>query len=120
MLIIAWTGGMLTNYKTVSASIEKLNNLEKQSEDGSLDQFTKKEAMMHRREMMKLQRNIGGIRSMGGLPDALFVIDIRREHIAVAEASKLGIPVIAVVDTNSNPDMANYVIPGNDDSVKCD
>ena len=113
-----WTGGMLTNYKTVSASIEKLNTLEKQSEDGSLEQFTKKEAMMHRREMMKLQRNIGGIRSMGGLPDALFVIDIRREHIAVAEAFKLGIPVIAVVDTNSNPDMANYVIPGNDDSVK--
>lgn len=113
-----WTGGMLTNYKTVSASIEKLNRLEKQSEDGSLDQFTKKEAMMHRREMMKLQRNIGGIRDMGGLPDALFVIDIRREHIAVAEAFKLGIPVIAVVDTNSNPDMADYVIPGNDDSVK--
>ena len=113
-----WMGGMLTNYKTVSASIEKLKELEKKSTDGSLDQFTKKEAMMRRREMLKLERNIGGIRDMGGLPDALFIIDIKHEHIAAAEAIKLGIPVIAVVDTNSDPSQADYVIPGNDDSVK--
>ena len=113
-----WMGGMLTNYKTVSASIEKLKELEKKSTDGSLDQFTKKEAMMRRREMLKLERNIGGIRDMGGLPDALFIIDINHEHIAAAEAIKLGIPVIAVVDTNSDPSQADYAIPGNDDSVK--
>lgn len=113
-----WLGGMLTNYKTIRQSIKRLRDLEVKSEDGTFDKLTKKEALMNRREMEKLDRSIGGIKDMGGLPDALFVIDVEHERIAICEANKLGIPVIAVVDTNSNPDGVDYVIPGNDDAIR--
>lgn len=112
-----WLGGMLTNYKTIRQSIKRLKELEKQSEDGTFDRLTKKEALMLAREQEKLERSLGGIKNIGGLPDALFVIDVGHENIAVTEARKLGIPVIAVVDTNSDPDGIDYVIPGNDDSI---
>ena len=104
-----WLGGMLTNWKTV---------LETQSQDGTFDKLTKKEALLRTRELEKLNRSLGGIKDMGGLPDALFVIDAEVEHIAIKEANNLGIPVVAVVDTNSNPDGVNYVIPGNDDAIR--
>ena len=113
-----WLGGMLTNYKTIRQSIRRLRDLESQSQDGTFDKLTKKEALMRQREMDKLERSIGGIKEMGGLPDALFVIDVDHERIAVNEANKLGIPVIGVVDTNSNPDGIDYVIPGNDDALR--
>ena len=113
-----WMGGTLTNYNIICASINKLTNLQKQQAEGMFAQITKKEAMMRTRAMLKLERSIGGIKDMNGLPDALFVADVRYEHIAVAEANKLGIPVIGIVDTNSNPDNINYVIPGNDDSIR--
>ncbi len=112
-----WLGGMLTNYKTIRQSIKRLKELEKQSQDGSFDRLTKKEALMLSREQEKLERALGGIKDIGGLPDALFVIDVNHEHIAVSEARKLGIPVIGIVDTNSDPDGIDYVIPGNDDSI---
>jgi len=108
---------MLTNYKTIRQSINRLKELEKQSADGSFDRITKKEALLLTREMTKLEASIGGIKDMGGLPDALFVIDADHEHIAIAEARKLGIPVISVVDSNSNPDGVDYIIPGNDDAI---
>ena len=113
-----WLGGMLTNWKTIRQSIKRLRDLEAQSEDGTLDKLTKKEALMRHREMEKLERSIGGIKDMGGLPDALFVVDVDHEDIAVLEARKLGIPVIAVVDTNSDPDDIDYIIPGNDDAIR--
>ncbi|NQZ31357.1 MAG: 30S ribosomal protein S2 [Oceanospirillaceae bacterium] len=113
-----WLGGMLTNYKTIRQSIRRLRELEGQSDDGTFAQLTKKEALMRQREMEKLERSIGGIKEMGGLPDALFVIDVDHERIAINEANKLGIPVIGVVDTNSNPDGIDYVIPGNDDALR--
>ncbi|GAA5647303.1 MULTISPECIES: 30S ribosomal protein S2 [Vibrio] len=113
-----WLGGMLTNYKTVRQSIKRLKELETQSQDGTFDKLTKKEALMRTREMEKLEKSLGGIKDMGGLPDALFVIDADHEHIAVKEANNLGIPVFAVVDTNSNPDGVDYVIPGNDDAIR--
>ena len=113
-----WLGGMLTNYKTIRQSIRRLRDLESQSQDGTFEKLTKKEALMRQREMEKLDRSIGGIKEMGGLPDALFVIDVDHERIAVNEANKLGIPVIGVVDTNSNPDGVDYVIPGNDDAIR--
>ena len=113
-----WLGGMLTNYKTIRQSIKRLRELEAQQTDGTFEQLTKKEALMRTREMEKLERSIGGIKEMGGLPDALFVIDVDHERIAVQEANKLGIPVIGVVDTNSNPDGIDYVIPGNDDAIR--
>ncbi|MGB0663538.1 MAG: 30S ribosomal protein S2 [Pontibacterium sp.] len=113
-----WLGGMLTNYKTIRQSIRRLRDLEAQSQDGTFEQLTKKEALMRQREMDKLERSIGGIKEMGGLPDALFVIDVDHERIAVNEANKLGIPVIGIVDTNSNPDGIDYVIPGNDDALR--
>ncbi|MDK2778064.1 MAG: 30S ribosomal protein S2 [Pseudomonadota bacterium] len=113
-----WLGGMLTNYKTIRQSIKRLRDLEAQQTDGTFEQLTKKEALMRSREMEKLERSIGGIKEMGGLPDALFVIDVDHERIAVQEANKLGIPVIGVVDTNSNPDGIDYVIPGNDDAIR--
>ncbi|MCV6588098.1 MAG: 30S ribosomal protein S2 [Marinobacterium sp.] len=113
-----WLGGMLTNYKTIRQSIRRLRDLETQSQDGTFEKLTKKEALMRQREMEKLDRSIGGIKDMGGLPDALFVIDVDHERIAVNEANKLGIPVIGVVDTNSNPDGVDYVIPGNDDALR--
>ena len=112
-----WLGGMLTNYKTVKQSIKRLKDLEAMDADGSLDRLTKKEALMRRREMEKLERSLGGIKDMGGLPDAMFVIDVGHEKIAVSEAKKLGIPVIAIVDTNCSPDGIDYPVPGNDDSI---
>ena len=113
-----WLGGMLTNYKTIRQSIKRLRDLEAQQKDGTFEQLTKKEALMRSREMDKLERSIGGIKEMGGLPDAMFVIDVDHERIAVQEANKLGIPVIGIVDTNSNPDGFDYVIPGNDDAIR--
>ncbi len=113
-----WLGGMLTNWKTIRVSIKRLRELEAQTKDGTFDKLTKKEALMRTRTMEKLERSIGGIKDMGGLPDALFVIDVDHERIAVQEANKLGIPVIGIVDTNSNPDGIDYVIPGNDDAIR--
>lgn len=113
-----WLGGMLTNWKTVRQSIKRLKDLETQSQDGTFDKLTKKEALLRARELEKLNRSLGGIKDMGGLPDALFVIDADLEHIAVKEANNLGIPVVAVVDTNTNPDGVDYVIPGNDDAIR--
>ncbi|MCS2610780.1 30S ribosomal protein S2 [Halomonas dongshanensis] len=113
-----WLGGMLTNFKTIRQSIKRLRELETMREDGTFDKLTKKEVLMATREQEKLERSIGGIKNMGGLPDALFVIDVDHERIAINEANKLGIPVIGVVDTNSNPDGVDYVIPGNDDSIR--
>jgi small subunit ribosomal protein S2 len=113
-----WLGGMLTNYKTIRQSIRRLRDLEAQQSDGTFEQLTKKEALMRSREMDKLERSIGGIKDMGGLPDILFVIDVDHERIAVQEANKLGIPVVGIVDTNSNPDGVDFVIPGNDDAIR--
>ena len=113
-----WLGGMLTNYKTVRQSIKRLKDLEQMQEDGSMDRITKKEALTLTREMEKLDRSLGGIKNMGGLPDALFIVDVGYEKIAVSEARKLGIPVIGVVDTNNSPDGIDYVVPGNDDAIR--
>ncbi|MEH6670561.1 30S ribosomal protein S2 [Halopseudomonas sp.] len=113
-----WLGGMLTNYKTIRASIKRLRDLEIQAEDGTFSKLTKKEALMRTRDLEKLDRSLGGIKDMGGLPDAMFVIDVEHERIAITEANKLGIPVIGIVDTNSSPDGVDYVIPGNDDAIR--
>jgi len=113
-----WLGGMLTNYKTVRASIKRLRELEEQERDGTFAKLTKKEALMLTRAKDKLERSVGGIKDMGGLPDALFVVDVDHERIAITEANKLGIPVIGIVDTNSNPDGVDFVIPGNDDAIR--
>jgi len=113
-----WLGGMLTNFKTVKQSIKRLNELEAMFEDGTLDKLTKKEALNLKREYDKLERSIGGIKNMISLPDAIFVIDVGYENGAVVEATKLGIPIIGVVDTNNSIENINYVIPGNDDSSK--
>lgn len=113
-----WLGGMLTNYKTVKQSIKRLRDLEAMVADGSIDKVSKKEALTLKREMEKLERSIGGIKDMGGLPDAIFIIDVGHESGAVTEAGKLGIPVIGVVDTNNSPEGVAYVIPGNDDSSR--
>ena len=113
-----WLGGMLTNFKTIRQSIKRLNELDEMAQSGALDRRGKKEAQMLRREMDKLLRSLGGIRDMTQLPDALFIIDVGHEQIALAEARKLGIPVVAVVDTNCSPDGIDYVIPGNDDAMR--
>jgi len=113
-----WLGGMLTNFQTVKASIKRLKDLEKMSTDGSFDRMIKKEALMNTREMDKLNRSLGGIKDMGGAPDAVFVVDVGYESIAIKEANRLGIPVIGVVDTNNIPDGVDYIIPGNDDAIK--
>ncbi|WP_193073985.1 30S ribosomal protein S2 [Pseudomonas sp. FME51] len=113
-----WLGGMLTNYKTIRQSIKRLRDLEVQAQDGTFTKLTKKEALMRTRDLEKLDRGLGGIKDMGGLPDALFVIDVEHERIAITEANKLGIPVIGIVDTNSSPDGIDYVIPGNDDAIR--
>ncbi len=113
-----WLGGMLTNFKTVKTSIKRLKDMEAAVEAGELEQMSKKEALTFRRELEKLQKSIGGIKEMAGVPDALFVVDVGYHKIAVAEANKLGIPVIAVVDTNHSPEGVDYVIPGNDDSSR--
>jgi small subunit ribosomal protein S2 len=113
-----WLGGMLTNYKTVKQSIKRLKEMEQMLQDGTMERLAKKEQLHYQREMEKLNRSLGGIKDMNGLPDALFVIDVGYQKIAVAEARKLGIPVIAVVDTNNSPEGISYVIPGNDDSSR--
>jgi small subunit ribosomal protein S2 len=113
-----WLGGMLTNWKTVKQSIKRLKELETMSEDGTFERLSKKEALTLRREMEKLERSLGGIKDMGRLPDAIFVIDVGHEKIAVAEAKKLGIPVIGIVDTNNSPDHVDYLVPGNDDAIR--
>jgi len=113
-----WLGGMLTNFKTVKSSIKRLKDMETQQAEGAAERMSKKEALMFGRELDKLNKAIGGIKDMNTLPDALFVIDVGYHKIAVAEAKKLGIPVIGVVDTNHSPDGIDYVIPGNDDSGK--
>ena len=113
-----WLGGMLTNYKTIRQSIRRLTDLEEQAEAGTLELLTKKEALQKRRLMAKLERSLGGIKEMGGLPDALFVVDVEFERIAISEANKLAIPVVGVVDTNSDPEGVDYVIPGNDDAIR--
>jgi len=113
-----WLGGMLTNFKTVKQSIKRLKDLEAMEETGTFEALNKKEVLGLRREMEKLERSLGGIKNMPGLPDAIFIIDVMHERIAINEAKKLGIPVIGVVDTNSNPDDVDYVIPGNDDAMR--
>ncbi|MDT9587554.1 MAG: 30S ribosomal protein S2 [Candidatus Arsenophonus melophagi] len=113
-----WLGGMLTNWKTVRQSIKRLKDLETQSQDGTFHKLTKKEALIRIRELNKLKNSLGGIKEMGGLPDALFVVDAEHEDIAIKEANNLGIPVFAIVDTNSDPDGVDYIIPGNDDAIR--
>ena len=111
-----WLGGMLTNFKTVKGSIKRLKEMETLIEEGGLERMSKKEALTFERELEKLQKSMGGIKDMNGLPDAIFVIDVGYHKIAVTEAAKLGIPVIGVVDTNHSPEGVSYIIPGNDDS----
>ncbi|MGI4982514.1 MAG: 30S ribosomal protein S2, partial [Janthinobacterium lividum] len=113
-----WLGGMMTNFKTLKASIKKLKDMEAQVEAGDLERMTKKEGLLFEREMSKLERSIGGVKNMPGIPDAIFIVDVGYHKIAVAEAKALGVPVIAVVDTNHSPDGLEYIIPGNDDSSK--
>ena len=113
-----WLGGMLTNYKTVKQSIKRLKDMEAMVQDGSIEKLSKKEALHYQREIAKLERSLGGIKDMNGLPDAMFVIDVGYQKGAVSEANKLGIPVIGVVDTNHSPENIDYVIPGNDDSSR--
>jgi len=113
-----WLGGMLTNFKTVKLSIKRLKDMEQMVTDGTLEKLAKKEALGYQRELVKLQRSLGGIKGLDGLPDALFVIDVGYQKGAIAEARKLGIPVIGVVDTNHSPEGISHVIPGNDDSSR--
>jgi len=113
-----WLGGMLTNWKTIRQSIKRLRDLEAKLGDGTLEKISKKEALDLSRQLEKLERSIGGIKDMGGLPDAIFVVDVNHEKIAIQEANKLGIPVIGIVDTNSDPDGVDIVIPGNDDAIR--
>jgi len=113
-----WLGGMLTNFSTIASRVKKMQEYERMKVAGDFDAMPKKEALILSRELEKLQRNLGGIRGMSRLPDAVFVIDTKKEHLAVTEANKLGIPVVAVVDTNCDPDLVQYVIPGNDDAIR--
>ncbi len=115
---VRWPGGMLTNYKTIKKSIQRLNSLTKMAEDGTFDLLPKKEVSALMKEMRDLERDYGGIKNMPGLPAAVFIVDPRKEKNAVAEAKKLGIPVVAIVDTNCDPDDADYIIPGNDDAIR--
>jgi len=113
-----WLGGMLTNFKTVKTSIKRLKDMEAQVQEGAVEKLSKKEALMFDREMIKLRKAIGGIKDMGGIPDAIFVVDVGFHKGAITEATKLGIPVVGVVDTNHSPDGVQFIIPGNDDSSK--
>ena len=113
-----WLGGMLTNWSTVSQSIRRLRDLESRFETGEINQLTKKEILQLTREQEKLERTLGGIKEMGGIPDMLFILDTNKEAIAVQEANRLGIPVVAVVDSNANPDGVDYIVPGNDDAMR--
>jgi small subunit ribosomal protein S2 len=113
-----WLGGMLTNFATISGRVAKMQEYERMRAGGDFDAMPKKEALILSRELEKLERNLGGIRTMGRLPDAVFIIDIKKEHIAVSEANKMGIPVVAVVDTNCDPDLVQFPVPGNDDAIR--
>lgn len=113
-----WLGGTLTNFATVQQSVRKMKDLQRQKEDGVFEMLTKKEALQMQRQLEKLERSLGGIKEMNELPDCLFVIDVRKEELAVKEAQKLGIPVVAVVDSNCSPSDIDYVIPGNDDAIR--
>ncbi len=113
-----WLGGTLTNFNTIKKSIEKLEELEQKESEGHFEKLPKKEAARLKRKLQKLKKYLGGLKGMRRLPDVLFVIDVKKEEIAVKEAKKIGIPVVAVVDTNSSPDLVDYVIPGNDDAIK--
>ena len=113
-----WLGGMLTNWSTVSQSIRRLRDLEERFESGEINQLTKKETLQLTREQEKLERTLGGIKEMGGIPDMLFILDTNKEAIAVQEANRLGIPVVAVVDSNASPDGVDYIVPGNDDAMR--
>ena len=115
---VRWPGGMLTNFKTIRKSINRLNSLEKMAADGTFDLLPKKEVAALQKEIFDLEKNYGGIKTMEKLPDAIFIVDPRKEKIAVLEAKKLGIPVVAIVDTNCDPDDADYIIPGNDDAIR--
>ncbi len=115
---VRWLGGMLTNFKTIKKSIQKLHNLNKMAEDGTFDLLPKKEVASLQKEMADLEKNLGGIKDMKGLPAAIFIVDPKKEKNAVDEARKLGIPVVAIVDTNCDPDEVDYVIPGNDDAIR--
>jgi small subunit ribosomal protein S2 len=113
-----WLGGMLTNFSTVSGRVKRMQELRHMEKSGDFEGMPKREALSHTRELEKLSRNLGGIANLDRLPDAVFVIDTKKEHIAVTEARKLGLPVVAVVDTNCDPDVIDYVIPGNDDAIR--
>ena len=113
-----WLGGTLTNFETIRKSVKRLDALEKMRDDGTFDKLTKKEVALLRKEMMKLEKNLGGIRKMNKLPGAVFVVDVKKEETAVKEARRLNLPVVGIVDTNSDPDMVDYIIPGNDDAIK--
>ena len=113
-----WLGGMLTNFRTIQKRIARLKELEQMSEDGTFEVLPKKEVQQLTHEMEKLEKNLGGIKEMNKLPGALFIVDPRKERIAVAEAKKLNIPIVAIVDTNCDPDEVDYVIPGNDDAIR--
>jgi small subunit ribosomal protein S2 len=115
---VRWLGGMLTNFKTIKKSIQKLHNLNKMAEDGTFDLLPKKEVAALQKEMNDLEKNLGGIKDMKGIPSAIFIVDPKKEKNAVDEARKLGIPVVAIVDTNCDPDEVDYVIPGNDDAIR--
>ena len=115
---VRWLGGMLTNFKTIKKSIPKLNNLNNMAEDGTFDLLPKKEVAAMQKEMADLEKNLGGIKNMKGLPSCIFIVDPKKEKNAVDEARKLGIPIVAIVDTNCDPDEVDYVIPGNDDAIR--
>lgn len=117
-VVTRWLGGTLTNWKTVRQSVDKLHGIEKMSEDGTYEKITKKEVLQLERRRAKLERNLGGIKDMPGMPGAVFVVDPAKEHIAIAEANRLKIPVVALADTNANPDLIQYVVPGNDDAIR--
>ncbi len=113
-----WLGGMLTNFQTIKKSVERLKSIESMQEDGSINRFPKKEILLMEKERVKLERNVGGIKDMRALPSAIFIVDPRKESIAINEASKLDIPVIAITDTNCDPDGIDFIIPGNDDAIR--
>jgi small subunit ribosomal protein S2 len=117
-VVTRWLGGTLTNWKTIRQSVDKLRHIEKMADDGTYDKLTKKEVLQFERQRAKLERNLGGIKDMPKLPGAVFVIDPAKEHIAVAEANRLNIPVIALADTNADPSRIQYIIPGNDDAIR--
>ncbi len=113
-----WLGGMLTNFQTIKKSVDRLKKIEAMQEDGTINRFPKKEILLMEKELAKLERNVGGIKNMKGIPDVVFVVDPNKESIAVGEANKLGVPVVALTDTNCDPDGIDYVIPGNDDAIR--